>query len=592
MKAEMERRLSTVLATDVVGFSALMQRAEEDTIVRLKRLRKIVREQAERHGARIISWSGDGALAEFTSPVSAVRGAFELQRELAAPHNAQQIGLQLRIGIHLADVIADGEDLLGDGVNIASRIEAEAEPGGVLVSQTVFEQAKRGAQVRFKKLGPRQLKNIDEPVELYSVEGDLGIHSCMLAQETALTQSAAHSQRDDGVVVVPFQNRSADAEQDYFAEGFTEDLITELSRFKELFVISRNASFSLAKRDAPSEQICKDTGVRYSIEGGVRVLGARVRISASLIDGINKEQVWSEKYDCDVNDLFDVQDDMVAKIAAAVAGRVERQAEESARAKPTEDMAAYDCLKRGLHHHRMGGVTRDNAEEAMGWLEKALEKDPNFGRAQAWLACAVATRDEWLGVNDVDHYWSMGRRALELDSDDAEVHRIMGSLALYKEDFDSALYHFSRALEITPNHAYIVAHAGNVHNYMGDGETGLEFQRRAQELDPFLPEYCREVGVIAHYVLGDWEACYSAATAFPRITRRAAAYRAAAALHLDDDVRLERATRRLATVDPEFDADGLLSVERFQEAWRNEKLKDDMYRVRALMHGSDLRAVV
>ncbi|MFK7745291.1 MAG: adenylate/guanylate cyclase domain-containing protein, partial [Roseobacter sp.] len=178
----MERRLSTVLATDVVGYSALMQRSEADTVVRLKRLREIVQNLADRHGARVISWAGDGALAEFSSPVSAVRGAFELQRELSAPHNMENIGLQLRIGIHLADVIADGDDLLGDGVNIASRIEAEAEPGGVLVSHTVFEQAKRGAQVRFKTLGPRRLKNIEETVELDAIEGDLGLHRCMLVE--------------------------------------------------------------------------------------------------------------------------------------------------------------------------------------------------------------------------------------------------------------------------------------------------------------------------------------------------------------------------------------------------------------------------
>lgn len=569
-----------------------MQRSEADTVVRLKRLRVIVKKLADRHGARVISWSGDGALAEFSSPVSAVRGAFELQRELSAAHNVEHIGLQLRIGIHLADVIADGDDLLGDGVNIASRIEAEAEPGGVLVSHPVFEQAKRGAQVRFKSLGPRRLKNIAEPVELYTIEGDLGLHSCMLVEEASQAPSEGLPQRDNGVIVVPFKNRSADPEQQYFVEGLTEDLITELSRFGELFVISRNASFSLERRDASSDQICKETGVRYSVEGGVRVLGARVRISVTLNDGLNAMQVWSENYDCKVEELFDVQDDIVAKIVSAIAGRVEKEAEKTARAKPTEDMEAYDCLKRGLHHHRIGGVTRENAEQAINWFEKALEKDPEFGRAQAWLACAIATRDEWLGVVNEDLYWSMGRRALEMDSDDAEVHRIMGSVSLYKEDFDNALYHYTRALEITPNHAYIVAHAGNVYNYMGDGESGLAFQRRAEALDPFLPEYCREVGVIAHYVLEDWEACFTAATAFPRITRRAAAYRAAAALHLNDEVRLERAVRRLATVDPDFDADGFLAIERFRDEARNENFRNDVYQVRALMHGSPLRAVV
>ncbi len=588
----MERRLATVLATDVVGYSALMQRSEADTVKRLKRLRDIVSDLAERHGARVISWAGDGALAEFTSPVSAVRGAFELQRELSAPHNAQEIGLQLRIGIHLADVIVDGKDLLGDGVNIAARIQAEAEPGGVLVSSAVFEQAKRGAQVRFMPMGHRRFKNIEDAIELYAIEGDLGLHSCMLTKGLPQSQAAKPQQRDNGVIVLPFQNRNIDPEQQYFAEGFTEDVITELSRFTELFVISRNASFSLEGRDCAPETICNETGVRYAVEGGVRVLGNRVRISAHLFDAARGAQVWSENYDCDVHELFDVQDDMVAKISAAVAGRVERQAEKSAREKPTEDMAAYDCLKRGLHHHRIGGVTRENAESAIKWFNRALEKDPAFGRAQAWLACAVATRDEWLGIKDEDRYWEMGRRALELDCNDAEVHRIMGSLSLYKEDFDNALYHYTRALEITPNHAYIVAHAGNVHNYLGDGEKGLVFQRRAEALDPFLPEYCREVGVIAHYVLGDWEACFQAATAFPRRTRRAAAYRAAAALHLGDPERLNRAIRRLATIDPEFDIEGFLSVERFQDKRRNEQLREEMYQVLAIMNNGLLRAVV
>ncbi|WP_171209357.1 MULTISPECIES: adenylate/guanylate cyclase domain-containing protein [unclassified Ruegeria] len=588
----MERRLATVLATDVVGYSALMQRSEADTISRLKRLRNIVSELAERHGARVISWAGDGALAEFASPVSAVRGAFELQRELSAPHNSQEIGLQLRIGIHLADVVVDGKDLLGDGVNIAARIEAEAEPGGVLVSHAVFEQAKRGAQVRFKPIGHRRFKNIDEAIELYSVEGDLGLHSCMLTKGLPQTQATKPQQRDNGVIVLPFQNRSTDPEQQYFAEGFTEDVITELSRFTELFVISRNASFSLEERDCSPDTICGETGVRYAVEGGVRVLGERVRVSARLFDGSSGAQVWSENYDCEVDELFDVQDDMVAKISAAVAGRVEQQAEKTAREKPTSDMAAYDCLKRGLHHHRIGGVTRENAETAMKWLKKALEKDPTFGRAQAWLACAVATRDEWLGIKDDDLYWEMGRRALELDSNDAEVHRIMGSLSLYKEDFDNALYHYSRALEITPNHAYIVAHAGNVHNYLGDGEKGLVFQRRAEALDPYLPEYCREVGVIAHYTLRDWEACFQAATAFPRLTRRAAAYRAAAALHLDDTERLKRAIRRLATIDPEFDLEGFLSIERFQDSQRNEQLREEMSQVLGFMNEGLLHAVV
>lgn len=577
MGKAVQRRLSTILAADVAGYSARMGQAETDTIARLSRLSDLIEQRARAASGRVFGRAGDGFLMEFASPVAAVRTAHDLQRALADPAAREEIGLTLRIGVHLADVVVVGNDLLGDGVNIASRIESVAEPGSVLVSRAVFDHVKHLAGLRFEPAGLRQLKNIAEPVEVFRVAGELGGHSYVTHVPSAeeLLGAPEPPRHAHSLVVLPFKNLSNDPEQEYFADGFTDDLITELSRFRDVFTISRNASLGLKGTTLGLRELARKLGVRFCLEGGVRTLGERVRINSYLVDAESGAQIWTEKSDCLRREIFDLQDELIAKIVASVAGHMERQAEASARRKRPSDLEAFDCLLRGLEFHRLGGVTQQHAETALYWFEQALSRDPTYGRAHAWRACARATLAEWTGEDVWDELEEIGRRAVEYDEADAEAHRIAGSLAMYKRDFETAHYHFDRALELNPNHAFLVGRMGEYYNFIGDGRTALEHQRRARQLDPFLPEYCRELEVVAHYVLGDYEQSVAVVGQFARRTRRAAAYCVAAAAHLDE-ARQDAAVRALLQIDPGFEADSFLQGECYRDPAMIARLRDDL----------------
>jgi len=575
----MERRLTTIMAADVVGYAARMQAAEQETIGQLAALTAELHDQVSRNGGRIFSRAGDGFLSEFASPVSAVRTGFEIQRRLRmfSPHDR----LQLRMGIHLADVVVDGEDLLGDGVNIAARVEGVAEPGSVLITRSVFDQVKRAAQLTFVKLGPQPLKNIAEPIELYRVVGELGVHSYAKGAPTELAVDRGGSPapvNPHSIAVLPFANFSGDLEQEYFSDGFSEDLITELSRFRQIFVLSRNASFALKGRNMDLREVGRTLRVAYCLEGSVRKMGSRVRITSQLIDTQTGDHVWAERHDCDLDRLFEVQDELAASIVSMVVGNIEQKAAAQARRKQPADMLAYDCLLHGLELHRLGGITRENVEEAVRWFEMAIAKDPNYGRAYAWRACALATLGEWTGQDLWKEVIDTARRGLELDDKDAECHRIIGSLSLYAREYEKSEYHFQRALELNPNHAYIVGRMGELHNFLGDGRKALEYQQRAKQLDPFLPAACRELEVVSHYILGEYEQAVRVVAQLSRVTRRAAAYRVAAQAHLDDPAGLQRAVAELRAIDPEFSISGFLAFEFYKDPRFRQQLQADLRR--------------
>jgi len=493
----MERRLAAIVAADVVGFSRLAGAAEEDTLSRVAQLLRAVDERVSGRGGRIFHQAGDGVMVEFQSPVSAVRAAFDIQRDLIAQRRTDPDALRLRIGVHLADVVCRDGDLLGDGVNIAARIEAAAEPDSVTVSAAVFDQVKRNAMLTFRDLGPAELKNISEPVRLYQVVGEMDRHSCISGMVDVVVGAArpAEKVRGNGVVVLPFTNMSGDPEQEYFADGFTEDLITELSRFRDLFVVSRNASFALKGRSLDLREVSATLGVAYCLEGSVRKMGPRVRITAQLIDGRSGEHVWTDRHDVAIDEIFDAQDRLAASIVSMVAGRIEGAAAlVAAKAKRPADLNAWDCLLRGLELHRVGGVTIDNAFRALEWFDKAVQCDPTYGRAYAWRACAAATVWEWNGDEGYyDRCLADNRVGMELGQDDAECQRIAGSIAVRERRFDAAAYHFRRALALNPNHPFILGRIGELYNFIGEPEKALDYVARAKALDPFLPEYCREL---------------------------------------------------------------------------------------------------
>jgi len=576
----MQRRLTTIMAADVVDYSKKVGASEAATLKQLASLSKLMDERVERGGGRIFARAGDGFLSEFPSPVSAVQTGFEIQRRLHSAAAGDGNGLELRVGIHLADVVVE-QGNLGDGVNIATRIESVAAPGQVLVSQSVFDQVKRVAQLSFEDAGEHRLKNISEPQRLFRVIGEMGNHSFISGNPDILTPKLLESIPPNSIAVLPFFNMSADPEQEYFTDGFSEDLITELARFSELFLVSRNASFAFKDRSLDIRKLGQELGVAYCLEGSVRKMGKRIRITAQLIETRRGDHVWADKFDSNLTDIFELQDELAAIIVSKVASRVETKTRDAAKKKRTNDLQAYDFLLRGLELHRLGGVTRQSAEEAFSWFDKATKADPNYARAYAWKSCALATlAREWTHENVLDEALALARRAVELDPDDPESHRILGSINLYLRDYDKAEFHFCRAVEMNPNNAFIVGRTGELYNFLGDPEKALTFQKRAMQLDPLLPSYCRELEAAANYVRGDFERTSQLVASLPRVSRRAAAYWVAAATHLDDKSLLKRARCELLEIDPGFNIASFAPFENYKERRYQKQIEVDLERAR------------
>ncbi len=367
------RRLAAILAADVAGYSRLMGADEEGTLERLKALRReLVDAKIAEHRGRIVKTTGDGMLVEFASVVDAVRCAVEVQR--AMPERDTGVGadnrIELRIGINLGDVIVEGDDLYGDGVNIAARIEALADAGGVFVSNTVHDQVRDRLPFGFEDLGEQQVKNIARPVRVYRVRDVGSVAKAGAAPALPLPDKPS-------IAVLPFANISGDPEQEYFADGMVEEIITALSRIRWLFVIARNSTFSYKGQAIDVKQVGRELGVRYILEGSVRKAGGRVRITAQLIDAINGAHLWADRFDGSLEDVFDLQD----KVAVSVAGVIEPalQAAETSRLanRPTNDLTAYDIY---LRAYAMFFSSATQISDARCLMEQAIERDPRYGQ--------------------------------------------------------------------------------------------------------------------------------------------------------------------------------------------------------------------
>lgn len=568
MEQQAQRRLAAVLAADVAGYTRLMRIDEEGTInTWWSYRREIIDPIVEEHSGRIVKLTGDGFLAEFVSATNAVLAAYAIQKSIEprVKDIPEDKCMRFRMGVNLGDIFWDDEDIYGDDVNIAARLEGIADPGSILISRAVFDNVKRTARLTFENQGEQTLKNISEPVQAYRVVGELGNHSLMSGDPEVLTGQKLEIDNLNSLAVLPFSVFGDDPEQEYFSDGFTDDLITELARFSQLFVISRNASFALKGKNIDLREVGKQLGVAYCLEGSVRKMGDRVRITSQLINTRTGDHVWAEKYDRDLADLFDVQDELANSIVSKVAGKIEHESLVAAKKKKPADMYAYDCLLRGLEYHRLGGVTQEDEEQAVHWINMAIEKDPEFGRAYAWRACAISGLEVWTGEDYSDQWSADSRRALELDDNEAESHRIMGSIALYNRDFEKTEYHFQRALDLNPNNAYIVGRMGDLYIFLGDAKKALEYQNRAKALDPLLPSYCRELEVVAHYGLGNYSDAVSVASQLLHKSQRTQVYRVAALSHLDDDKALNKAVEELLISNPNFSLSNFLKTENYRD---------------------------
>ena len=479
-----ERRLTTILAADVVGYSRMMGEDESGTLAALKqRRREVLTPLVNQHGGRIFKLMGDGVLVEFPSVVNAVQCAVEMQKGMLAANEGLPTSKQvvLRIGVNLGDVIVEGSDLYGDGVNLAARLEGLAEPGGICLSDAAHQHVTGKLPVAFRDMGEQSVKNIAKPVRVYSIDGEGG---------AAPPSDSAHGRDKPAIVVLPFANMSGDAEQEFFADGLTEDILTELSRFRDLLVISRNTSSRYKGKPVEVKKIARELSVNYLVEGSVRKAGNRVRVNVQLIDAENDRHIWAERYDRDLSDIFAIQDEITTAIVAMLPRRVEAAMRDRAASKPTESMAAYECVLAGkLLHHRSN--PDDNAA-ALRMLERAVELDPNYAHAHAWLGCTLG--QAWVNgfAKDRDAAWAKCREelatALSLDDNDSDVHRILSAINVNLQNLDKAKYHQDRALSLNPNDDLIVVQQGELLTWLGQADEGVEWIKKAMRLNPFHPE--------------------------------------------------------------------------------------------------------
>ena len=515
-----ERRLAAVLAADMVGFSRLMEVDETGTLARLKthRIELIDPAITKNHG-RIIKTTGDGLLVEFHSIVDAVLCAAEIQRRMARRNAdvAPVKWIQFRIGINLGDVIVENEDIFGDGVNIAARLETLAEPGGICVSAAVRDQiGQRLEDIEFEDIGDQSVKNIARPIRVFRVRFEQATAAPPeQAKDGAMARTTS---KKPSIAVLPLANMSGDPEQDFFADGLTEDIITELSRFHDLLVISRNSTFVYRGKAVNVQNVAREFAVDYVLEGSVRKAGGRVRVTVQLIDAETDRHIWAERYDRDLEDIFAIQDEMTRAIVATLPGRVEAATHDRAKRKPTDNMAAYECvLAAKVLHHRSN---RDDNAQAQHLLDRALALDPNYAHAHAWKACVLGQTWVYNWCADRETTFQQVARELEitlgLDDNDSDVHRILAALHLNRDNHDKAAYHQERALALNPNYDLVVVQQGELLTWLGQPDEGIDWIKKAMRLNPYHPErFWSHLG----------RACYSAekyaeaADAFSRITR-------------------------------------------------------------------------
>ena len=499
-----KRKLAAILYADVAGYSRLTGEDEEGTHETLSASLDAITASIEGHGGRVVHFAGDAVLADFASVVTALTCAVEIQRELKA-RNADvpdERKLQFRIGINLGDIIVDRNDIYGDGVNIAARLESLADAGGICISGPAYDQVKRKLNLRYEDLGEQTVKNIAEPVRTYRVR--------LESAATASTELASMPLPDKpSIAVLPFDNLSGDAEQEYFADGITEDIITALSRFRWFFVIARNSTFTYKGKAVNVKQVARDLGVRYVLEGSVRKAGKRVRISAQLIDATTGNHVWADRYDRDLEDVFAVQDEITNNIAAAVEPELFAAEGQRVQSKNPNNLDAWDCFLRAQTLIYTG--TQEDNLKAQQLAKKAIELDPASAHGYKLLAWSIylASRhgwSEWRG-EEMGSARDAAAKAVALDLKDAFSHQVLGALSLGYGEHDLAIQELKTAVELNPSSPLAHMNLGLCHTYSGrpqDGLAQIEAAHHVSPRDPMLP-YFRCTEGTTRWSLGEYD---------------------------------------------------------------------------------------
>ncbi len=503
------RRLAAVLAADVAGYSRLMGGDEEGTLARLKAVRKAVVDfKIEQHRGRIVKTTGDGLLVEFASAVDAARCAVEVQSGMAG-QNAdlpQDKRIEFRIGIHVGDIIIDDNDIFGDGVNIAARLEGIADPGGICISDDAHRQIRGKIDVAYDDMGFQVLKNIAEPMRAWRFLTNASSPAAPPANQSPEVVQPLALPDKPSIAVLPFQNMSSDPEQEFFADGIAEDVITILSRYPSLFVIARNSSFSFKGRAAGVKQVGRELGVRYVLEGSLRKSGNRVRVTAQLVEAETGNHVWAERYDRDLADIFSVQDEITQATTIAIAPAIADAEQQRAMRKPPASLDAWGAYQRGMWH--LGKASAEDDSLAGKFFQQAIDIDPMFAGGYIGLS-AVLSRAKGTQAKEEE----LARRAVSLDSGDAEAHSRLALALNARGDHRGARAQAERALALCPNLAAAHGALGVILAYSGQPKEGLAALETCIRLDPRDPSLVNRLNqvALAHYFCCDYSATVEAA---------------------------------------------------------------------------------
>jgi TolB-like protein len=546
-----ERRLAAIFAADVVGYSRMMGEDEEGTLEQLRNHRRdLIDPTIEAHRGRIFKTTGDGVLVEFASVVDAVRCAIEIQKGMAG-RNAKvdrERQLELRIGINLGDVIIEGEDVFGDGVNVAARLEGMADAGAVCISEDAYRHVHDKVKAEFTDLGELTLKNISRVVRAYMTRA---------RDDGGASRKNPPLPEKPSIAILPLQNMSGDPEQEYFADGVVEDITTALSRFRSLFVISRNSSFTYKGRAVDVRQVGRELGVRYVLEGSVRKLGNQLRITGQLIDAVTGAHLWADRIDGQMKDVFALQDRVTASVVGAIVPRLEEAEIERAQRKPTQNLDAYDCYLRGLRDSNE--LSRESNRSAFAAFMKAIDLDPGFAIAHAKAAYCINMRkvNGWLVDREKESAEAcrLARRAVDLGRDDAATLAIAGYVLAYVGgEVDTGGEFIKRALALNPNFAEGWASSSWIQVCLGHPEAALEHVATAMRLSPADPRtYAFHLfTAMAHLSAGRYDQAVESATRVLHDKPVLAAMRISAAAsalagHLDE-ARI--AIGRMSALDP------------------------------------------
>ena len=519
------RKLAAILAADVVGFSKMMGENEDRTLRNLKACRTLTDESVKTHHGRVFGSAGDSIIAEFGSPVDAIVAAVEFQKNLRDRNNEvdPEDQMQFRVGLNMGDVIIEGDNLYGEGVNVAARLESAAEPGGILVSGKFHDEVRRKLELGFESKGAQEMKNIEEPVHTFKVLLVQEAHadspapaSPPSAVPSVPAANAPESTNEKPrLIVLPFSNLNNVEDNDFLVDGIVEDIITEFSRLNSIEIISRNTAFAFKGKEIDNTQIAADYGIHFIATGSVRSSGNRIRISVELTDPATGSSIWSERYDRTMDDVFEVQDEIVRKVMVALVGKLETASLERAKRKPTESLNSYEYLLRGRDFHHK--FSKEGVLSAIEMLDKSIAADPANAQAYAWKACSIG---QGLSKGYIEGDFQKGleegkamiQKALELDENDFECNRLLCEINKFFEDFDQSEFFGKKAYDMNSNDPRVVCAYGELLVLTGRAEEGTELLIKAYELDPVgmgASNADKRLGdvMLGAYVKGDYEQC-------------------------------------------------------------------------------------